>query len=109
MSNKIQQYLRSRHFNVVPDETYSHIDEWLEWYEGEVRKFHFYKVFNGVVTTEHKRYTMGMAKKVCEDWANLILNEKVNIRAGDYDERLQAILRLNLEFPDRCSNYIIQM
>lgn len=105
MGNKIQQYLRSRQFNVLPDETYSHIDEWLEWYEGEVRKFHFYKVFNGVVTMEHKRYTMGMAKKVCEDWANLILNEKVNIRAGEYDERLQAILRLN-NFETRANQLI---
>ena len=95
MSNKIQQYLRDHKYNTAPDEIYSHIDEWLEWYQGEVRKFHKYKVFNGVVTTEYKRYSMGMAKKLCEDWANLILNEKVSIKAGDYEKRLNEILEAN--------------
>lgn len=95
MSNKIQQYLREHKYNTAPDETYSHIDEWLEWYQGDVEKFHKYKVFNGVVTTEQKRYAMGMAKKVCEDWANLIMNEKVSIKAGEYEKRLNDILESN--------------
>ncbi|MCH1984175.1 phage portal protein [Ruminococcus sp. OA3] len=95
MSNKIQQYLRDHKYNTAPDETYSHIDEWLEWYQGDVEKFHRYKVYNGVVTTENKRYSMGMAKKLCEDWANLILNEKVSIKAGDYEKRLNEILEAN--------------
>lgn len=95
MSNKIRQYLVDNKYNTASDDTYSHIDEWLEWYQGEVRKFHKYKVFNGVVTTEHKRYALGMAKKICEDWANLILNEKVSIKAGDYENRLNEILDSN--------------
>ncbi len=95
MSNKIQQYLRDHKYNTAPDETYSHIDEWLEWYQGDVEKFHRYKVYNGVVTTENKRYSMGMAKKLCEDWANLILNEKVSIKAGDHEKRLNEILEAN--------------
>lgn len=95
MSNKIQQYLKDSKYNTAPDETYSHIDEWLEWYQGDVKKFHKYKVFNGAITTEHKRYSMGMAKKVCEDWANLIMNEKVSIKAGNYEKRLNEILENN--------------
>lgn len=95
MSNRIQQYLKEHKYNTAPDETYSHIDEWLEWYQGDVEKFHKYKVFNGVVTTENRRYSMGMAKKVCEDWANLIMNEKVSIKAGNYEKRLNEILEAN--------------
>lgn len=95
MSNKIRQYLIDNKYNTAPDETYSHVNEWLEWYQGEVEKFHKYKVFNGAVTTEHRRYTLGMAKKICEDWANLILNEKVSIKAGDYEKRLDEILDFN--------------
>lgn len=95
MGNEIRQYLAENKYNTASDETYSHIDEWLEWYQGDVEKFHKYKVYNGSVTTEHKRYTIGMAKKVCEDWANLLLNEKVAIKAGDYNERLQEILGNN--------------
>lgn len=95
MSNTIRQYLIDQKYSTAPDSTYSHIDNWLEWYQGEVKKFHTYKVYNGSVTTEHERYRLGMAKKVCEDWANLLLNEKVSIKAGEYEERLREILEKN--------------
>lgn len=91
----IQQYLQDNNYNTVSDETLSHIDEWLEWYQGEVEKFHRYTVYNGIKVVDCRRMTMGMAKKICEDWANLILNEKVSIKAGTYDERLQEILESN--------------
>lgn len=95
MSNVIRQYLADRKYSTVPDETYDHIDEWLEWYQDDVRKFHHYKIYNGMVMTEHERYRLGMAKKVCEDWANLLLNEKVAIKAGDYESQLNKILTRN--------------
>ena len=95
MGNKIRQYLIENRYNTVSDETYVHIDEWLGWYQGEVSKFHTYTVYNGVTTTKQKRYSLGMAKKVCEDWANLLLNEKVSINAGNYEARLNDILRAN--------------
>ena len=95
MSNEIRQYLVENKYNTAPDDTYTHIDEWKEWYQGDVEKFHRYKVFNGVSTKEEKRYKLGMAKKVCEDWANLLLNEKVAIKAGNYEERLQEVLDNN--------------
>ena len=95
MNRSIRQYLTEHRYNTVSDETYSHIEEWLEWYQGEVEKFHRYKVYNGAVMVEQKRYRLGMAKKVCEDWANLLLNEKVSIKAGDYEERLNQILADN--------------
>lgn len=91
----IQQYLRDNDYNTVSDETFSHIDEWMEWYQGEVKKFHKYRVYNGVKKVECKRLSLGMAKKVCEDWANLILNEKVSIKAGQYGSRLNDILEAN--------------
>ena len=95
MGNRIRQYLIENGYATVSDETYCHIDEWLDWYQGEVSKFHTYTVYNGVVTTKQKRYSLGMAKKVCEDWANLLLNEKVTINAGNYETRLNAILQAN--------------
>lgn len=95
MSNTIRQYLSSNGYNTASDDTYSHIDEWLDWYQGDVPRFHNYMIYNGVVSTKQKRYRLGMAKKVCEDWANLLLNEKVAIKAGAYEERLNAILAAN--------------
>lgn len=93
--DEIREWLVENKYNTATDETYSHILEWLEWYQNDVEKFHKYKVFNGVVTKEEERYKLGMAKKVCEDWANLLLNEKVAIKAGNYEKLLQEVLDNN--------------
>ena len=95
MGNVIRKYLVDQKYNTASDETYSHIDEWLEWYQNDVKKFHTYKIFNGITTTSHERYRLGMAKRVCEDWANLLLNEKVAVKAGKYTKRLNEILDRN--------------
>lgn len=107
MSNVIRQYLIDNKYNTSSDETYTHIDNWLEWYQDDVEKFHHYKVWNGAVMTAHERYRLGMAKKVCEDWANLLLNEKVAIKAGDYEKRLEEILQFN-NFSVR-ANQLVEM
>ena len=94
-TNTIKTYLTDQKYTVPADETYSHIDEWLEWYQNDVKKFHHYKLYNGSIMTEQERYKLGMAKKICEDWANLLLNEKVAIKAGSYDKQLSMILSKN--------------
>ena len=75
----IFEKLKERGFDTVPESFYTTIGIWKSWYEGEVKSFHIYKVFNGQKQVQCRRYTMGMAKKVCEDWANLLMNEKVKI------------------------------
>lgn len=61
----------------IPESFYSAIDDWKSWYDGEVKGFHRYTAHNGQAYVRCRRYTMGMAKKVAEDWADLLLNEKV--------------------------------
>ena len=34
----IRQYLAENHFRTISDNTYEHIEEWLEWYQNEVAK-----------------------------------------------------------------------
>lgn len=58
---------------------YDRINNWNSWYKGNVEKFHNYRVYNGMKNVKCTRYSLGMAKKVCEDWANLLMNEKVKI------------------------------
>lgn len=60
-----------------------YIDQWEQWYKGNVADFHNYRVYNGKSLIQCKRYTLGMAKKVCEDWANLLMNEKTDVTIGD--------------------------
>ncbi|MBQ0067533.1 MAG: phage portal protein [Phascolarctobacterium sp.] len=75
----ILQQLKGLGFDTVPEDFYRLIDGWKEWYDGDVRKFHSYHIYNGQSNVLCHRYGMGMAKKVCEDWANLLMNEKVHV------------------------------
>lgn len=76
----IFQKLKELGFDTVPNEFYTqNIDLWQKWYEGKVNKFHNYRVWNGSSYVNCQRYSTGMAKKVSEDWANLLMNEKVAV------------------------------
>lgn len=76
----IFQKLKDLGFETVPEEFYTQqVDLWKKWYEGKVNKFHQYKVYNGSSYVKCERYSTGMGKKVSEDWANLLMNEKVKV------------------------------
>lgn len=76
---------------VLPDYT----DLWLEWFKGDVAKFHHYDNYNGVKKIKSTRKTLNMAKKVAEDWANLLLNEKTDIAYGDETQQQELWDLLN--------------
>ncbi|MEA5057469.1 MAG: phage portal protein [Anaerotignum propionicum] len=75
----ILQYLSREGYDSVDSSYYAKIALWLSWYKGKVVQFHNYRQYNGMKKINRTRKTLGMAKKVCEDWANLELNEKVSI------------------------------
>lgn len=71
--------LKQLGYSTVNEDFYRKVDEWKSWYVGDVKGFHRYKVRNGHNTVRCKRYSLGMGKKIPEDWANLLMNEKVSI------------------------------
>ena len=75
----IYDVLRARGYTTVPEEFYTYIENWKSWYDGYVKQFHRYRIWNGMKYVPCRLYSLGMAKKVCEDWANLLMNERVNI------------------------------
>lgn len=79
MSNAIVQKLTELGYTTIPEAFYSKVAEWKSWYQGNVKGFHSYRVRNGESVVKCKRYSLGMGKKLCEDWANLLMNEKVQI------------------------------
>jgi len=76
---------------------YAKIEEWLSWWRGTHRSFHCYWE-NGVGGYPIRRelYRMNMAKKICEDWASILMNDRTYMTAGDeltqrwLDEHLDA-------------------
>ena len=55
----------------------SYISLWTKWYQGVVPSFHVYKIFNGVEYVKQRKLSAQGAKKVCEDWASLLMNENL--------------------------------
>lgn len=66
-------------YKTIPRDFYTYIEQWREWYAGDVKRFHRYKVRNGGDVVTCHRYSLGMGKKIAEDVANLLMNEKVGI------------------------------
>ena len=75
-------YLNKKYKANISTEYYTHIRTWREWWEGYVDSVHSYREL-GIDGTAHKRelYRLGMAKRITEDWAALLLNEKTTIVA----------------------------
>lgn len=63
---------------------YAKIAEWEAWWRGRDRSFHEYlENAAGGGMKRRELYRMNMAKKICEDWASIILNDRVRIRISD--------------------------
>ena len=93
----LKQYLSDRGFASLEDGFYIYISQWKQWYQGNVKRFHAYTAYNGRQKINCKRLSLQMAKKVCEDWANLLMNEKVAITVEGQKEQafLDEILQKN--------------
>lgn len=79
--------LRGLGYETIPADFYNKVTQWRSWYEGNVKGFHAYRIRNGHDTINVKRYSLEMAKKGAEDWANLLMNEKVEITVeGDKEQ-----------------------
>lgn len=93
----MRNYLKSQGYSVLSENFYSDIALWEDWYKGKVKSFHRYNQYNGKKLISRERATLSMAKRVCEDWANLLLNEKFSITASDAkaDKFLKKVLKDN--------------
>ena len=82
-------YLKQRFGYDGPDRGfYRTVAEWERWYTGNGTEFHRTKVNNGLTVTERTLSKMNMAKKVAEDWANLLMNEKTRIDTDDPEAKI---------------------
>ncbi len=100
MNNRMDifSYFRNKGIDTVNPAFYRQIEIWRSWYNSNVKKFHRYKVYRGKgASVNCLRHSLGMAKKVCEDMADLLLNEHVAITIADptTDTFVKAVLEAN--------------
>ncbi len=75
----------NKDFNAnIPADYYTRIELWRQWWAGYVKAFHTYREMqeNGGYKSRDL-YSLRMAKKICEDWASVLLNEKTEIVIDD--------------------------
>ena len=101
--------------DVLATEYHAYISEWLLWYKGKVESFHTYNHFNGHRYKRCSRFSLGLPKQICEQWASLLYNDKVcfnldsDTKAGsakfDDNDILKEILENN-KFSIKFSNLV---
>ena len=80
----IFEYFKKKGIDTIDSSFYSKIAMWDSWYRSNVRKFHQFRVYHGSGQYERcHRKSLGMAKKICEDISDLLLNERVTITIKD--------------------------
>lgn len=107
MDSQIVNFLRNRGHTVIDENIDTKLSLWEQWYKGEVKSFHNYKIYEGQKHLNKRRKTLNMAARVCEDWADLLLNEKVELSASDkYTEEVLHRLLEQVNFYVRGNNLI---
>ena len=105
----VTQYLIGKGYTCVQDDYYSRIALWQKWYGGKVPTVHNYTQYNGRRKLRRTRKTLGLAKTVSEDWANLLLNEKfqIGVDKASAKRKIDTVLASN-EFAKR-GNQLVEL
>lgn len=75
MNNVVLEYLKKQGYETVSTDYYNWIKLWESWWKNEV-DFHKYHDQTG---KERKLYSLGMAKRVSEDWSSILFTERDEI------------------------------
>lgn len=89
----IFDYFRKKGIDTADASFYRKISDWKGWYNSNVPRHSTYNVYTGQgAKVRRRRKSLGMAKMVCEDIADLLINEKVEIIIAD-DDTAEFVIR----------------
>lgn len=88
---KLEKFLQDKYgYNPeVKDIVQTYYDQWKSWYQGNVKSFHNYFIYNGKRKINQKRFTMNMAKEISEDWSDILWSEKCKISMANEESQNQ--------------------
>jgi A118 family predicted phage portal protein len=100
MNTWVTKYLETKGYYNISSTYYNYIKIWEQWFKNDV-DFHKYYDNYG---TERKMYSLGMAKRICEDWASTIYSDRDKITTDKknnkkYTESLIKDFKLHKEIP----------
>lgn len=107
MDKQVIEYLKRKQVKVIEEDIDQKLETWRDWYKGNVETFHNYKVYQGKKKLTLDRKSLGMAARAAQRWADLLLNEKVEISVADeYTEEVLHKLLQSVNFYVRGNNLI---
>ena len=80
------EYLNKTYGYDLNSSYYTYIAEWRDWWTGFHRPFHHFVEMRQNKPIHRELFTLHMGKKVCEDWASLLMNDKTRIDAGEQNQ-----------------------
>lgn len=97
MNTLVTKYLREKGHKNISSTYYDFVELWEKWYKNNIEEFHEYHDSYG---TKRNMYSLGMAKRLCEDWASVIYSERDEVTTDkeQNDEFMKQLLKeINLE------------
>lgn len=92
MINPILEFLEETYGYAPPSHLYAPVTEARAWWSGMWGPFHLSVEHHaGHAPYRREMYKMGMAKKICEDWATVLCNDRTAVTTGD-DETDRVLL-----------------
>ncbi len=75
------------------------VNMWRSWYRGYNKDFHLYHIWNGKSFIDMRRMSMQLAKKCCQDWADMLWNVSCRVTvSGENDQQNLNQLLSQLNF-----------
>lgn len=101
MNSNVLNYLKTKGYPNVSKDYYSYVELWESYWKNNVDYMTYTDDYKG----QHKLYTLGMAKRICEDWASVISSEQDEIvtdkaQNKEYVERIVKELKLKTSLPE---------
>lgn len=99
INSKVANYLRKKNYNVDLD-YYTYIELWTEYWKNTLD----WLTYHDQTGKERKMYSLGMGKRIPEDWASIEFSERDKIKAGkkynqEYLDEKSKELRLYEDLP----------
>ena len=83
------EFLEKRGYNNISQSYYTYINKWINVWKGKAEWLNVKTIDN----KEYPMYTLGMGKRVCEDFASTITSEPFTITAKKDNTLLQKALK----------------
>lgn len=87
VASAMQKYLQKSGYNISYIPYTNVVQDCYAWYKN-MTDWHRYFVRNGLQKIKCERARLGMAKMACEDWASLLMNERVKVTLQNENENV---------------------